>query len=43
MRTYAAHLSSIGYTHRLDEKTLTTLPRIPAQPIGYGDAQVLFQ
>ena len=33
----------IEYMFRLEEKNLNSLPRIPAQPIGYDEAKVLFE
>ncbi|UJR30817.1 hypothetical protein I4U23_018335 [Adineta vaga] len=34
---------STDYMHRVTAESLKTLPKIPAQPIGYGEAQVILQ
>ncbi|CAM2718149.1 unnamed protein product [Rotaria socialis] len=34
---------STDYMYRVEEGTISSLPRIPAQPIGYGEAQVILK
>ncbi|CAF0826592.1 unnamed protein product [Adineta steineri] len=34
---------STDYMYRIGEEELSSIPKIPAQPIGYGDAQVILQ
>ncbi len=37
------HLNIVDYMTRVEESSVRFLPRIPAQPIGYGEAQVILQ
>ncbi|CAF0720427.1 unnamed protein product [Adineta steineri] len=34
---------STEYMYRIDEEEVSAIPKIPAQPIGYGEAQVILQ
>jgi hypothetical protein len=33
----------LEYMYRVQEADVSFLPKIPAQPIGYGEAQVILQ
>jgi hypothetical protein len=36
-------LSFIDYMYRMNDEAVRFLPKIPAQPIGYAEAQVILQ
>jgi hypothetical protein len=36
-------LSFIDYMYRVNQEDVSFLPKIPAQPIGYAEAQVILQ
>jgi hypothetical protein len=37
------YLYTIDYMYRVNEESVRFLPKIPAQPIGYSEAQVILQ